>query len=265
MTDSMTDQLAADQMLNQMMNFQNQITAQIITVTISIIFLLLIIVFEVFLSKKYSTLLTSKLPLNKVMKFTFIVYTAILLCSFVILYVLPKKDFIPVATNKQKAVAMVYSNFSHPSSFFNSVKGGTSDTYKNGSWSFNFNGKLLEITSPKYVYIMVDQKAVNDNKVEVTYYRNNLIVYGNNYSHKVKSLNVTSKGNKINISYPEKRSFECFQFINDFTLNQFSDKNIARQDFGSNSELSPDIIYLRIPHNVVIDKPNQIAHFVENK
>lgn len=126
--------------------------------------------------------------------------------------------------------------------------------YIKGKWNFTYNKNKLEIASSDSqnsgVWIFVERKDTNDNKVEAVYYTTKTIIDRIDLTDKINSPKLALEGDRLNIIKAEPYEIKLIKYQKEFTVTQFSlEKDMESQEKPSNV-MGSRIIYLKIPKDI---------------
>lgn len=125
---------------------------------------------------------------------------------------------------------------------------------------FDFEGKVLSITSPNYnSLIFLERKKEDDSRIDVKMYGIGFIMDGVNLSEKVIPPRVRLDDDQLTITRTEFQEIKLARVKNEFIINQFTREPMFKQGF----DFEGPIMYLQIPHNLEIKESPEIRiHYV---
>lgn len=187
-------------------------------------------------------------------------YIAILLISFIVVHVLPKGDFLnekAVEQNGEREIDREYQDF------YSAAEEGRLDqiesAHKNKEWNFEYIEEQLEIVIVDRenfnIRVIVKNKDIYDNMIEVASYTGRSIMNGIEYTDKVKPPEVTLEGNRLKIANPESLKIELARFDRDLTAKQFFPEGDNNNYMGSVNifHVGPPVLYIQVPKNVQVE------------
>ncbi len=181
------------------------------------------------------------------------VYTAVLLSSVVVLYMLPKQDFAASTTYLDQFTGIYEAGKA-------GKLGSTNGVYAKGNWSFEFSGSQLKISSEyPNALIFVQRKDSDDGKLDLIDYVTSSTFDGIDYTDKIKPPKVALVRDELIVKSPGPYQVDYVKFDKDFAAAQFSDESSSQPGSGF---LSGEALVLRIPKNLTIDNPQKIVQFV---
>jgi hypothetical protein len=187
---------------------------------------------------------------NKYIRLIVIAYIAINILGVIVYFAMPKASFVQakagVDLNQINTIREEVQ--SNPQIL---VDMSLEDKYNIKSFSFNYEGKALEVPFVKqYHQIFIDRKTSDDSKVEVYWYSGPITVNGIDFTSVLKEPNIKLESNRLSIEY-EKQRYSFTLFSKDPVSSQFYEK----KDNASNNRVSGfghGIIYIKIPKNLKI-------------
>lgn len=186
---------------------------------------------------------------NKYIRLIVIAYIAINILGVIVYFAMPKASFVQAKAGVDlKQLNYIREGQSNPQIL---VDLSLEEKYNIKSFSFNYEGKALEVPFVKqYHQIFIDRKTSDDNKVEVYWYSGPITVNDIDFTSVLKEPNIKLESNKLSIEY-EKQRYSFTQFSKDPVISQFYEK----EDNASNNRVSGfdhGIIYIKIPKNLKI-------------
>jgi hypothetical protein len=219
---------------------------------ISLFSILGLICFFIFISNKKVTTRIRLFLSNKKVNYILAAYSIILICSVVLMYVLPTNHF----TVAKKYSADFFGKYS------DAITGGNLDKiksmHKQKEWSYNANFKKLTFNKTSYwsnQNILVKWKSQNDGRIKIISYafiysllRNNYYV---DYTNKAKSPTLYLKGSTLHLAAPSTYNVKLSYFTNELSINQFMKEDQRGIGFGGSN-----VLVLYVPKNMHIDARN---------
>lgn len=219
---------------------------------IALVFIFIIIALSITGYKAKGPLFSSKLS-----KWLIVVYSAVLVISGIILYVLPYKSTAIQLENKTGF--SIYAD-EIANGFANIIKSGKLESYKgiykNQSYKFNYNGNEIgfSVLGEKggHYDLWIERKNTDDGVIEADSYVTKVGIYNEDITKKLQPPTIKLTGNTLSIFPGETYKTNYIGFNDDFTSAQFSHGAVDR--FGSLAIFTREIIHLRIPGNVSVNE-----------
>ena len=197
---------------------------------------------------------------NKYKKLIVIIYFAAIALSVIFYYTIPKENFVKAKTGEELKQS---ENEKQKIIDFLKVLPDKSlvDKYNIKSYDFNYQEKDLEITAEKgNELIFIDRKSSDDNKIEVYWYPQSMVVNDIDFSSRLKGPNIQLINNKLSIE-DQKQEFNATQFSKDLVIGQFYEK---QDEKNSNVHVGLNaLLYIKIPKNLKVLE-DEAYHYIEN-
>lgn len=192
-----------------------------------------------------------------------VIYFAVLLCSPVVLRLLPPESFAaPVdAATLRKVEAAARDLF--PAAMAGRPE-SVDGVRKLGEWRLNLTGDSL-IISGTYPYsdlnVFVERKDENNGVIEATHYFSGAILEMIDFSAQVRPVEISLVGNNLIISEPKRHIIKVSRFWQDSMAVQILGDGTARRHLPLDVT-GEQLLYLRIPQGVQIEKSHYPLQFV---
>lgn len=221
-----------------------------------LIFIIILIVFFSMIKIKNPSLIPVKYK-----KYLVISYCAILIVSTLILYFIPKSNFLSNKPNSNIITTPSLENFKDLAS---KGKLNASDSFtKNGNWSFDYTGKKLIISDSSMTFTLVgERKTVDDGKIEVMNYVTDSSFNDINITDKIKPASAKLNKNTLRLYDEPNSPIKINQFSFDFTISQFIKDSPNQNNTNISSSLGMRIVYIRIPKNLQIDADSKTFQLI---
>jgi hypothetical protein len=186
-------------------------------------------------------------------------YLGVLILMVPILSLLPDKGNIKLIDNRVEAFGLSQSII-REFGYFNHLPTEESldkqqGLYKISSNTFNIDrntNKISFILQGRY-QIFVEQKDVDDEKVEVSTYATTQLAGGIDFTKLMLPPVISLEKGTLSIKSPSRQTLEFKQFKNDITIDQFKLQNFGNF-VGMHTSFGEQVIYIRVPKSVAIDK-----------
>jgi hypothetical protein len=191
-------------------------------------------------------------------------YFAVLLCSPVVLWLLPPDRLShPVdAAALRKAEAVARDLF--PAAMAGRPQ-SVDGVRKLGEWQFSLAGDSLRITGSRSypsLNVLVERKDENDGIIEATHYFSGTILGMIDVSAQVRPVEVALTENTLMITEPEQYKIELIRFWQDSMAAQILGDSAARRQLRFNIIGGNQLLYLRVPQGVQIEESKYHLQFV---
>jgi hypothetical protein len=195
---------------------------------------------------------------NQGLKWVFVSFSAILLGSTIIFYLLPEpKDTNLDFLTEHGEIAQAKLSYSN---LVDSALAGDIEAAKDVTllhqWSLEFSGDSLDIPETNFTdpLIFVERKSTDDGKVEVLQYSSKIIFGGIDFSKKIKPLDVDLTGNILTITQPEPLDIAIAGFKKDFVVAQFNKRKENPLVNPSDYRSFLQAVYVKIPKSTEFPK-----------
>lgn len=185
-------------------------------------------------------------------------YLGILILLVPILYLLPNNDFIELVDQKDQAFMQSQNEINDLYNQLHINSDTQQGIYQLSSQIYKVDTKtvVFKVDLPTYsgdYQIFVERKDIDDEVIEVSTFIATQLVGGIDLSKLRLPLAVSFQNGTLSFRSIGQQTFDFRQFKPDFTVYQFKKLNLKSQTRAS-SNLSGQIIYIRVPKSLEIDK-----------
>lgn len=226
-------------------------------ILLSLILLLIITIVLIVLINKRGWAFCRRGITGKVIRVILIVYYVALLFSVMGIYLIKDKSIETYPNQNLRDIVLVQQTQNY---FSDRIKDNSidkaKDINKDGYWEFKYKDSIIHITAPENIFILVQEKAKADGKIEISNYEGKYIVDSVDFTKKVRPPVVNFKTDSLTIENPSKYAIVINKFYQDFTMAQFSGSknNMFNQGYSGSSIGS--ILLIKIPQNVKLEMDN---------
>lgn len=194
---------------------------------------------------------------RKVTKLFFVGYVAILCIAFSVYeFGLSKKIKIIEQSNSVDAEKEVER-------FYDAVyEGRTEDidpsyVFKKEEVDYPYNQLTISMYSSEDdgfgVPIIVERKEINDDNIEVIYYRTKPSAYEMELTKELKPIQMTWSNDALILGIPERQEFNFNLFKKEFPISQFFGSEVEeRYEIDPTYSIGDEAIYLRVPRDLEV-------------
>jgi hypothetical protein len=134
-------------------------------------------------------------------------------------------------------------------------------------WNLDYEGETLTLAGENDEYletqVIVERKKDKDGKIEAIYYSTRTVVDNIDFTERIDSPGLELADDILMVSNPKKVALKYIQFLNVFSVNQFTKEDTFFEHHTSYHGQS--ILYLRIPNNLeLVDKSDINFLFVNS-
>ncbi len=202
-------------------------------------------------------------------KWIFIVYLIVLLSSPLVLFMLPKEDFLDMEFVSERTLEEAHRAWE----FYDWAMVGKPDEFegdinKQDEWEFEFAGDELELAGFKADFdlrIIIERKDVRDEKIEVISYETRTIVEGVDVTDEINRPKVTFQDSSLVLTNLVPNYIKSAKFNKEFVFTQLEGENRSQEQLLRPNVIGWQVLYVRIPENVEIKNPPPNIQFVDEE
>ena len=233
-----------------------------LVIMVWIVILIIILIIGIIAFEKLSKMSI----VNKSSNITLTIYVAVLLVCLIAYFILPKPEW----------EAANVTNYKQHYAQMNDVKSalhkGDVDQVKNNlinEQSFNYEGEVLYLEQVEgdnnWFSILIERKSENDGVIEVKQYNTGTTLNNIDVTDMVKPFRLNVEGDVLSVMDAELTPINFTFYKKEFPISQFTEEKESNPEYGSNSYMGADLLYLRIPNGVLIkNETNLEVSYVEN-
>jgi len=185
-------------------------------------------------------------------------YLGVLIMLVPILYMLPAKDFIKTAEDKDQAIASslnlmnnLYNQHFPTEGDLDKLKG----IYKNSDKTFKLDSSKLSFNlqpGTENYHVLIERKDLDDGEIDVSTYVTAQYVGEVNFTKRILPPTISVENGMLSLRAPDRQTFEFKQLNVDFTMAQFNNQNSSIHEMSSH--FANHIIFIRVPQSLEINR-----------
>lgn len=137
------------------------------------------------------------------------------------------------------------------------------DVYIEETWEFDYEDDTLTVRGSDYFPIstFVEEKEVDDDKIEITLYRTKATVEGIDISDQIKLPKLSLKENQLFFTPPERLEMSFYRLDKEAVITQFTGN--PWYDFNHRiSKTGAQMLYIKVPKDLKIEEDNVYIDYV---
>jgi len=202
---------------------------------------------------------------NKSSDITLTIYVAVLFVCLIAYFILSKPEWEAANVTSDK------QHYAQMNDVKSALHKGDVDQVKNNLINeqlFNYEGEVLYLEQVEgdnnWFSILIERKSENDGVIEVKQYNTGTTLNNINVTDKVKPFRLNVEGEVLRVMDAEPTTIHFTFYKKEFPISQFTEEKESNHEYGTNSYMGADVIYLRIPNDVLVkNETNVPVDYVE--